>query len=593
MEQTKQRIRIDHWIAAILLFTMAAIAFINVLSRYLFHFSFASTEEITINLFVWMTVVGSGIAFERGAQLGMVTLYNIFPDKFKKIAILFGIRLSAILFLFVDIYIIQAIYDELTLFQCDISGIGHPCMDLLHRRPNLLHFRVQGHLQGCSLQIGGAWEREAGEIMEILLISIVFLLLMALGVPIGTCLGIAAVVTIIQFDLGIGMLGVNFSTGIASFPLLAIPFFVLAGVILEKAGLAATIAHFFELVVGKTVGGLAMVAVLTCMFWGALSGSGPATTAAVGLILLAPMIRHGYDKSFAGATIANSSDLSIILPPSIAFIIYGNITSVSVSALFVAGIIPGLVTGAGTVVVAYIISRRRGYKGLEKRGNAKEILIALKKSIWAILTPIIILGGIYAGIFTPTEAAVVAVFYSLFVAVFVYHSITWRDLIRILVDASVTSSVIMFLVVFAGIFTWAASVIGIIDLTANAIIKISPNAVTMIILVNFLLLGLGMILDAISISYLIMPILMPVLSAFGVDPLWYGVIFISALAIGQATPPVGVNLFTAANLIKGDVDSVAKEAIPFVIMDVIVLIILTLFPILSLYLPVTAGLYTP
>lgn len=429
--------------------------------------------------------------------------------------------------------------------------------------------------------------------MEILLISIVFLLLMALGVPIGTCLGIAAVVTIIQFDLGIEMLGVNFSTGIASFPLLAIPFFVLAGVILEKAGLAATIAHFFELVVGKMVGGLAMVAVFTCMFWGALSGSGPATTAAVGLILLAPMVKHGYDKSFAGATIANSSDLSIIIPPSIAFIIYGNITSVSVSALFLAGIVPGLITGAGTVLVAYLISRKRGYKGLEKRGSVREILTALRQSIWAILTPIIILGGIYAGIFTPTEAAVVAVFYSLFVAVFIYRSISWRDLIWILVDAGVTSSVIMFLVVFAGIFTWAASVIGIIDLTANAIINISPNAFVMIILVNLLLLALGMILDAISISYLLMPILMPVLTAFGVDPLWYGVIFISALAIGQATPPVGVNLFTAANLIKGDVDAVAKQAIPFVIMDVVVLIILSLFPILSLYLPIKSGLYTP
>jgi len=429
--------------------------------------------------------------------------------------------------------------------------------------------------------------------MEILLISIVFLLLMAFGVPIGTCLGIAAVVTIINFDLGIGMLGINFSTGIASFPLLAIPFFVLAGVILEKAGLAATIAHFFELLVGRMVGGLAMVAVFTCMFWGALSGSGPATTAAVGLILLAPMVKHGYDKSFAGATIANSSDLSIIIPPSIAFIIYGNITSVSVSALFVAGIVPGLLTGAGTVLVAYLVSRKRGYKGLNKRGTPMEILTALKKSIWAILTPIIILGGIYAGIFTPTEAAVVAVFYSLFVAIFVYHSVSWRDLIKILVNASVTSSVIMFLVVFAGIFTWAASVIGVIDLTANAIIKISPNAVVMIILVNLLLLALGMILDAISISYLIMPILMPVLAAFGVDPLWYGVIFISALAIGQATPPVGVNLFTAANLIKGNVDSVAKQAIPFVIMDAIILIILSLFPILSLYLPIKAGLYTP
>jgi C4-dicarboxylate transporter, DctM subunit len=429
--------------------------------------------------------------------------------------------------------------------------------------------------------------------MEIAVISLTFLVLMAFGIPIGTCLGIAAVVTIYQFDLGIGMLGINFSTGIASFPLLAIPFFVLAGVILEKAGLAATIARFFELLVGKAVGGLAMVAVLTCMFWGSLSGSGPATTAAVGLILLAPMIKHGYDKSFAGATIANSSDLSIIIPPSIAFIIYGNITSVSVSALFVAGIIPGLLTGVGTLIVAYLVSRKRGYKGLEKRGTVKDILIALKDSIWAILTPVIILGGIYAGIFTPTEAAVVAVFYSLFVAAFIYRSISWRDLVTILVDASVTSSVIMFLVVFAGIFTWAASVIGIIDLTANAIIKISPNAVVMIILVNLLLLALGMILDAISISYLIMPILIPVLTAFGIDPLWYGVIFISALAIGQATPPVGVNLFTAANLIKGDVDSVAKQAIPFVLMDIVVLIILSLFPILSMYLPVKAGLYTP
>ncbi len=429
--------------------------------------------------------------------------------------------------------------------------------------------------------------------MDVLLITLLFFLLMALGVPIGTSLGISAVATIIQFDLGIGMLGVNFSTGIAKFPLLAIPFFVLAGVILDKAGLAATIAHFFELLVGQMVGGLAIVAVLTCMFWGALSGSGPATTAAVGLILLTPMIKQGYDKYFAGATIANSSDLSIVIPPSIAFIIYGDITSVSISALFVAGIIPGLLTGAGTVLVAYLISKKRGYRGLERKGSLKEILISLKESIWAILAPVIILGGIYAGIFTPTEAAVVAVFYSLFVAIFVYHSITWRDLVFILVDATVTTSVIMFIVVFAGIFTWAASVIGIVDMAANFVIRISPNAVVMIVLVNLLLLALGMIIDAISISYIVMPILIPVLASFNIDPLWYGVIFVSALAIGQATPPVGVNLFTAANLIQGELDSLAKQAIPFVIMDVIVLIIISLFPSLSTYLPIRAGLYSP
>ena len=429
--------------------------------------------------------------------------------------------------------------------------------------------------------------------MEAALIFGIFLVLMALGVPIGTSLGIAAVVTISYFDLGIGMLGVNFSSGIASFPLLAIPFFVLAGVILEKAGLAATIAHFFELLVGRAVGGLATVAVFTCMFWGALSGSGPATTAAVGLILLTPMIKHGYDKNLAGALIATSSDLSIIIPPSIAFIIYGNITGVSVSALFVAGIIPGILTGLAVVVAAYLISRKRGYHGRMRRGTPGEILVALKKSFWAILTPVIILGGIYAGIFTPTEAAVVAVFYSLFVAVFIYHSISWRDLVYILVDASVTSSVIMFIVVFAGIFTWATSVIGIVDAAAGFIVKISPNAATMIILVNLLLLALGMILDAISISYLVMPILIPVLAALKIDPLWYGVIFITALAIGQATPPVGVNLFTAANLIHSDIDSVAKQAIPFVLADVVVLIILSFLPQLSMYLPVLAGLYKP
>lgn len=429
--------------------------------------------------------------------------------------------------------------------------------------------------------------------MEILLISALFLGLMILGLPIGTALGISAVVTIWSFDLGIGMLGINFTTGIASFPLLAIPFFVLAGVILERAGLAATIARFFELLVGRATGGLAMVAVCTCMFWGALSGSGPATTAAVGLILLAPMIRHGYNKNFSGALIANAADLSIIIPPSIAFIIYGNITSVSVSALFLAGVIPGLLTGVGTLAVAWWISKKNGYRGIAERASWREILKAFRQSLWAILSPVIILGGIYTGIFTPTEAAVVAVFYSLFVAVFIYRSLSVADFVNVLVDASVTSSVIMFIVVFAGIFTWAASVIGVVDQAAAFIVQISPNAAVMIILVNLLLLALGMVLDAISISYLIMPILIPVLAAFGIDPLWYGVIFISALAIGQATPPVGVNLFTAANLIKGDIDAVAKQAIPFVIMDVIVLVILSLFPALSLWLPTVAGLYRP
>lgn len=429
--------------------------------------------------------------------------------------------------------------------------------------------------------------------METLLIMLLFVILLVIGVPIGTALGVSAVATILYFKLGIGMLGVNFVSGIASFPLLAIPFFVLSGTILDKAGLAGKIAHLFELMVGRATGGLAVVTVLTAMFWGAISGSGPATTAAIGLILIAPMLRHGYDKYFAAATVACSADLSIIIPPSIAFIIYGNITSVSVGALFVAGIIPGILTGLAMALAAYWVSKRRGYRGIDQRGTLKEILIALKDAVWALLAPVIILGGIYAGIFTPTEAAVIAVFYSLFIATIVYHSVTWRDSVKILVDSTVTTSVIMFIVVFAGIFSWTTSVIGIVDLIANAIVKISPNAIVMIILVDILLLILGMLLDAISILYLVMPILIPVLAAFHIDPVWYGVIFVAALAIGQATPPVGVNLFVAANLVEGDLDSVAKEALVFVLISTVVLIIISLIPALSLYLPVKAGLYTP
>jgi C4-dicarboxylate transporter DctM subunit len=421
----------------------------------------------------------------------------------------------------------------------------------------------------------------------------VLLLLIAIGIPIGTALGVAAVLTLFLFDLGMGMLGMSFSAGIASFPLLAIPFFILAGVTMEKAGLAGRIAHLFELLVGRTVGGLAVVAVLTCIFWGALSGSGPATTAAVGLILLAPMIRHGYDRDFAAATIANAADLSIVIPPSVAFIIYGNITSVSVSALFAAGIVPGILTGLGLALAAYLVSRRRGYCGLEERGSLREILKALRDSMWALISPVIILGGIYTGAFTPTEAAVVAVFYSLFVAAFVYRTVGWRDLVPLLVEATVTSSVVMFIVAFAGIFTWVASVVGVIDQAASLVVRHSPNAVTVILLVDLLLLGLGMILDAISISYLIMPILVPVLAAFGIDPVWYGVIFVCALAIGQATPPVGVNLFTAANLARTSVDGVARQAIPFILAAVAVLLVVSLFPALSLYLPTKVGLHAP
>jgi C4-dicarboxylate transporter DctM subunit len=425
--------------------------------------------------------------------------------------------------------------------------------------------------------------------METTFLLGIFFILMIFGVPIAVNLGVTGMAALFIFDLGYQSVGVNFISGIASFPLLAIPFFVLAGVILDRAGFAARIAKLFELLVSGMPGGLAMVAVTTCMFWGALSGSGPATTAAVGFILLAPMVKNGYDKNFAAATIANASDISIIIPPSIAFIIYGNLTGSSVSALFVAGVLPGLLVGAGILIVAVVISVRKGYGGVRRERRAGELVRALRDSFWALLTPVIILGGIYAGIFTPTEAAVVAVVYSLFIAMVVYRTVEFRDLVRIFVDAGVTSSVIMTIVVFAGYFSLAASTIGVIDDLTTFIVNYSHDALTTILLINLLLLVLGMFLDAISISYLIMPVLMPVLAKFGIDPVWYGVIFITALAIGQTTPPVGVNLFVAANLADTDVDSISKAVVPYVCVNVVALVILSVFPSISLFLPRLLG----
>lgn len=429
--------------------------------------------------------------------------------------------------------------------------------------------------------------------MATLLLFGVFFLLLIFGVPIGTSIGIAAVLAIWKYHLGLDMLSRNFAAGIAKFPLIAIPFFVLAGIIMEKAKLAKKIADLATLIVGKATGGLAIAAIVTAMFWGAVSGSGPATTAAIGLILITPMVAQGYSPYFAATTIAAASGLAIVIPPSIAFIIYGNVTGVSVGALFLGGIIPGIIIGLSLIGGAYYVSKKRNYHGTTRRGSLKEILIALKDAFWALLAPVIILGGIYAGVATPTEAAVIAVFYSLFVGFFVYKTLDLKSLYEALVNTAVTSSVVMFVVTFAGIFSWAAATLGVIDTSARFIVSVSKSPIVVLLLTDLVVIIAGMFLDAISITYVFMPILMPVLAHFHIDPLFFGVIFVVALAIGQITPPVAVNLYVAANLIKSSLDRLSKEVWIYVIAAVIGLIVLTFFPQISLWIPVKAGLYVP
>ena len=421
------------------------------------------------------------------------------------------------------------------------------------------------------------------------LLFVLFLTLVAFGVPIAISLAVSGISFIYIYHLGIDILSPNFYSGIAKFPLLAIPFFVLAGVIMDRAGMAEKMVLFMKKLAGFVTGGLAIVTVLVGMFWAAISGSGPADTAALSTILIPGMKKAGYRADFAAALVAASGSLGIVIPPSIALIIYGTITNTSVPALFAGGIIPGIIVGFSLMMAAYLISKKEGYRK-EEFPTLKEVLVSFKEAFWALLAPVIILGGIYGGIFTPTEAASVAVFYGLFVGIFIYRTIDFKTLYHLMVDAAVNASVIMIIVTFAGIFSWTGSTLGLMDKITNFILSVGKEPILAIFMINILLLLAGMFLDAISIYFIFLPILLPVLDKFHWSYLWFGVIMTINLAIGQITPPVGVNLFVAANIAKVKFEDISKAAIPFIVAAFSALILLMYTPFLTTYLPKVWGL---
>lgn len=424
-----------------------------------------------------------------------------------------------------------------------------------------------------------------------ILILILFGILLLLGVPIGTSLGIVSIFAIWHYSYGIDVVGPNIYSAIAKFPLLAIPFFITAGVTMQESLIAEKIIRLAKVLVGNIYGGLAIVGVIVATFWGAVSGSGPATTAALGVILIPALIASGYSKGFSAGVISTASGLAIIIPPSIAFIIYGVITSVSIGALFIGGILPGLVTSSLLVIATYLTSRKKKWRGGAERRDIDEIVDAFKDAFLGLLAPFIILGGIYGGVFTPTEAAVVAVVYSWFVGAVVYRTITFKKFIKILRDSAETSAVVMFVVAFATLFSWVEQTAGLIDHAVAAIIGFSDTPIVVLLLINAMLLIAGMFLDAISIYYVFLPIFMPIMRYFEWDPLWFGVVMTINLAIGQVTPPVAVNAYVAANIAKVRLEDIAKEAFPLILAAILALIIAMLFPQLSLWLPRYANLY--
>jgi len=423
-----------------------------------------------------------------------------------------------------------------------------------------------------------------------LLLFFLFMVLLLSGVPIAVAIGLSSVVVIWLADLGIAVVSPNFYSGIAKFQLLAIPLFIFAGFLFERCGISERLVRFANLLVGRKKGSLAIVAVLVCVFFGGISGSGPADAAAIGAILIPAMIRDGYDRGFVAALIAGAGSTAIIVPVSIALIIYGALTNTSITTLFAAGAIPGALAGLCLILPAWWISRKRGYGSQTSMESDMGLFQAFREAFWGLMAPGIILGGLYGGVFTPTEAAVVAVFYGLILGFFLYRTLTLKALYEILVEASNASAVVMLIITFAGLFSWTASTLGAMDAISASLLAISDNPYVVLLIINLILFFAGMLIDAISIFYIFIPIFLPIMDQFGWDPIWFGIMMTFNLAIGQFTPPVAVNLYVTTHLAEIPVEETFKAVLPFILAMLAGLVILALFPGITLFLPRLFGM---
>ncbi|MGG0716250.1 TRAP transporter large permease [Robertmurraya massiliosenegalensis] len=406
-----------------------------------------------------------------------------------------------------------------------------------------------------------------------------------LGIPIAISLGLASVVAVwIDGGSSLLILAQRSFTSIDSFPLMAVPFFILVGTLMESGGISKRLINFANTLTGHFPGGLGIVVVVTSMFFAAIAGSGAATVAAVGSILIPAMVKKGYDRKFAGATQAISGELGVIIPPSVPLILYGVATGTSISALFMAGIIPGILIGSSLIFLVYYIAKKRGYKGVEKATSAEKWK-AFKDAFLALLMPFIILGGIYGGVFTPTEAAGIAVAYAFIIGFFIYKEIKVKEIIPILTKSVITTSVVMFIIANIGLFSWILSREQIPQHVSAFFTSISESPVVFLLLINVLLLLVGMFMETGAAIIILAPLLTPVAMSFGVDPVQFGMIMVVNLAIGMCTPPVGVNLFISCQIAKIKLEEITKALIPFYIVMLICLLLITYIPGISTWLP--------
>ena len=426
--------------------------------------------------------------------------------------------------------------------------------------------------------------------MSAAVVFLLFFICLIIAIPISIALGIVSVLPG-AFDPSFTASGTfvirSMLGGIDSFPLLAVPMFVLSGMIMAKGGISKKIFDVFAFFIGKLTAGMPCAVIVTCLFYGAISGSAPATVAAVGSMTIPILVRLGYDKSFTTAIVAVAGGLGVIIPPSIPFIMYGMASGASVSDLFLAGIIPGLMIGALLMVYAIYHCKRYGEDKEKIHSEVqmlhdKGLLKVLKESFFALLSPVIILGCIYTGVASPTEAAVISVFYALIISLFVYKSIKIRDIWPILVEAIRTFTPILFILAASTAFSRVLTLMQVPQTVSEFILNNFHSPVAILLIINIFLLIVGMVMDTTPAILILTPILLPIVEAIGMNPIQFGVIMVVNLAIGFVTPPIGVNLFVASSLTDVPVMQIAKKAMPMIAFFLVALLLITFIPAISI-----------
>lgn len=415
------------------------------------------------------------------------------------------------------------------------------------------------------------------------LLFVIFFALLLIGSPIMVGLGMATMACFLLLDIDLSIMVERAFASLTAFPLMALPAFVLAGALMEASGISRRLVTIAENIVGPIPGGLAISTVLSCVFFGAISGSGPATTAAVGMLMIPAMTRRGYDTAYAAAATSTAGGIGIIIPPSIPMVIYGVTGQVSISKMFMAGFIPGIIVALSLCIVHYMRCKNISTAGMS--WNAKNLLFSIKDGFWSILAPLIILGGIYAGWFTPTEAAVVAIFYTLLVGLFIHRELKLRSIMASLKTTSWLSGRVLVLVFTATSFGYLLTSHRIPNEIATMVLSLTDNVYLVWLFVVILLVFLGMFMETLAIIMLVTPVLLPIMTSYGVDPIHFGLVLICCCGIGFSTPPLGENMFIASGISNQSLEAISLKALPMVISNIAAIVVLVLFPDLVLWLP--------